>query len=470
MKKYSIEVIAGCFGALAVWARGVFHYKIALAGVGVVCIAFVSVGCALGGSIPMQPAENSGGETAQMQIEPEPEPDEMTGGGEPVAAPDLHPIASSPTFDSASYRVGETIMMHAAVRNDGVVASSDGARVRFYQRVGETRTEVGVPQSLGALTSRETATVTAAFVASAVGSYAYYFVIENVSSEVETTNNTSVEVMRDVLAAPVVPPTPPTPPIPPTPPDLQLSVALLADNTQTARVAARSIFTINSIRIENLGETMAAGTFYRLRYYQGASARRIAAGDMVLSYPSGQSNLVGTLNAAGTAGDTIIITDAQFIVPAVAQSYYVGICVDWVPGEVNHTDNCSIAQEIVVVAPDLALTGFSVAASSAPRGGTISPTVVVQNIGGVQSEATTVIFRLEHLLDPRVGLTGSLSVPVLAPGASVTLTVSSSETITVPSTANITTDYFLRAVVGRITGDPMLENNFLDIDPFEVTN
>ena len=151
------------------------------------------------------------------------------------------------------------------------------------------------------------------------GTYYYGACVDALSDESDTTNNCSPAVTVTVGAAPA--------------PDLVVDTPTVSESAP----AAGARFTL-SATVRNQGAARSNST--TLRYYQSTDST-ITTGDTEVGTDS-----VSRLDAS-ESGDESISLDA----PSIAGTYYYGACVEAVSDETDATNNCSVA-ETVVVAPD----------------------------------------------------------------------------------------------------------------------
>lgn len=131
-----------------------------------------------------------------------------------------------------------------------------------------------------------------------------------------------------------------------------------------------------------------------------------------------------------------------------AGTSWYGLCADPVPFETSTDDNCTAGTPVTVEGPDLALLEPSIDHSQVELGQSVTLTVEVRNLGNQPSPSTSASFRFDG---PEYGGTvGTLSVPALAPGASVVLSM--------PKSADVPGSTELWACIDR-AGDEITDNN-----------
>ena len=118
------------------------------------------------------------------------------------------------------------------------------------------------------------------------------------------------------------------------------------------------------------------------------------------------------------------------------KNYFLLACADGalVVSEMNERNNCKAsATQVTISGPDLVETGVSDPPTTVTLGGTFSVSDTVQNMGTVIAAASTTHYYLSTTTSKSLSsilLTGSRSVPSLAPAT----TSSGNASVTVPST------------------------------------
>src|SRR5437870_445149 len=214
----------------------------------------------------------------------------------------------------------------------------------------------------------------------------------------------------------------------------------LADLTETsvtnppATVLDGSSFSVTD-SVQNIGSAAAAAstTRYYLSTTTSKSGARLLTGSRAVPSLASSATSSGTVTvtvSAGTAGGT----------------YFLLACADYtlVVPETNESNNCKASTaKTTVSGPDLVETAVSDPPTTVTPGGTFSVSDTVQNIGTVTDAASTTRYYLSTTTSKSASsilLTGSRSVPSLAPAA----TSSAIASVTVPSTLPSGT-YFLLA-------------------------
>jgi len=204
----------------------------------------------------------------------------------------------------------------------------------------------------------------------------------------------------------------------------------LPDLTETsvtnppATVLDGSSFSVTDT-VQNIGTvtTAASTTRYYLSTTTSKSGARLLTGSRAVPSLAPSASSSGTVTvtvSAGTAGGTYFLlacADDAFVVP-----------------EINESNNCKAsAAQVTVSGPDLVETAVSDPPTTVTLGGTFSVTDTVQNIGTVTTAASTTRYYLSTTTSKSrssILLTGSRSVPSLAPAA----TSSGNAFVNVPST------------------------------------
>jgi subtilase family serine protease len=177
--------------------------------------------------------------------------------------------------------------------------------------------------------------------------------------------------------------------------------------------------------VRNAGATSAAQS--KTRFYLSLDGVQ-DAGDTLLGGGRSVPGLAPGAQSAGTASVTIPLS-------AAPGTYRLLACADdaRVVAEADEANNCLAAAATVVVGrPDLVETAVTNPPAAARPGTSFSVTGTVRNQGQVTAASSTTRFHLSTDAQKSSGdrqLTGSRSVPSLAPGATITKTV----TVTIPS-------------------------------------
>ena len=287
-------------------------------------------------------------------------------------APDL--VVDPPTVDTSAPTAGASFTLSATVRNQGN-GRSDSTTLRYYQSTDSTitsaDTQVGTDSvfRLNASSSGdESASLTAP---SNPGTYYYGACVDSVSDETETINNCSSAVAVTVGAAPA--------------PDLVVDTPTVDTRAPTAGAS----FTL-SATVRNQGNGRSYST--TLRYYQSTDST-ITTGDTEVGTDS-----VSGLSASRSGDESISLS-----APSDPGTYYLGACVDAVPGETDTTNNCSAGVQVTVgaaPAPDLVVDTPTVSESAPAAGARITLSATVRNQGNGRSDSTTL--RYYESTDPTI--------------------------------------------------------------------
>ena len=129
-----------------------------------------------------------------------------------------------------------------------------------------------------------------------------------------------------------------------------------------------------------------------LRYYQSTDST-ITTGDTEVGTDS-----VSGLSASRSGDESISLS-----APSDPGTYYLGACVDAVPGETDTTNNCSAGVQVTVgaaPAPDLVVDTPTVSESAPAAGARITLSATVRNQGNGRSDSTTL--RYYESTDPTI--------------------------------------------------------------------
>jgi subtilase family serine protease len=189
--------------------------------------------------------------------------------------------------------------------------------------------------------------------------------------------------------------------------------------------------------VQNQGLVAAAAT--TTRYYLSADQHK-GTGDTLLIGSRSTPSLGPGISSTGA---TLSVTIPSTIPLGL---YYLLACADDTAAvkETDELNNCrSSATPVQVTRPDLIVTAMSNSPASAARGSSLKVSETVQNQGLVAAAASTTRYYLSA--DGQKGsgdtlLTGSRSVPSLAPGLGFT---GSTLTVTIPSTIPVGPYYLL---------------------------
>jgi CARDB protein len=185
-----------------------------------------------------------------------------------------------------------------------------------------------------------------------------------------------------------------------------------------------STFSVSDMA-QNIGTVTAAAS--TTRYYLSTTPSKSSAHLLT------GSRAVPSLAQGASSGGTVTVTVKA---GTAGGNYFLLACADGasVVSEMNESNNCKAsAAQVTISGPDLVETGVSDPPTTVTPGGTFSVSDTVQNIGTVTAAASTTLYYLSTTTSKSgssIHLTGSRSVPSLAPA-----TVSSGNaSVTVPST------------------------------------
>ena len=284
------------------------------------------------------------------------------GTAQAVGSPDL--IVRPPSVSSSTLSLGldDEFSLSVEVRNQGDGASGS-TEVHIYRSsdaiISSSRDSRVASVSVGSLSAAATNDVLVSLdVPSSAGTYYYGACVDAVRGESDTRNNCSLAVQVTVGA-----------------PDL------------TARPPSVSSILLDpvlhdefplSVAVHNQGDGASGST--EVDIYRSSDAIISSRDSRVASVS------VGSLSAAAT-NDVLVSLD----VPSSAGTYYYGACVDAVRGESDTRNNCSLAVQVTVGAPDLIVRLLSVGNRS---GGRIPLSVLVRNQGnGTSGPPSLALYR-----------------------------------------------------------------------------
>ncbi|MEQ9260482.1 MAG: CARDB domain-containing protein [Roseovarius sp.] len=222
-----------------------------------------------------------------------------------------------------------------------------------------------------------------------------------------------------------------------------LVVSGFSGSTSTAETGAP--ITLNAV-VANQGNATSSST--TLRYYLSNDAT-ISPLDTQLG-----TDAVAALAAGGSEADNAVVTIGT------AGNYWLGACADSYAGEANTSNNCSVGVAVTItdpLEPDLVISAFSRAPSTAVTGDTITLMATVSNNGNASSSQTVLRFFLssDQSITNADSLLASTSVIALnARGLN-----DDSEDHTVPVTINTAGSYWVGACVDPSSGETDTGNN-----------
>ncbi len=317
-----------------------------------------------------------------------------------VVTPSSDLVVEVPTFSNSSPPAGTSFTLTATVRNQGIEPSSSRTTLRYYRSDDSTITASDTPvgtDSVGTLAASGSSDGSISLTAPTTpGTYYYGACVDTISGESDASNNCSLAVTLNVVAAI---------------PDLVAETPTVSES----RPELGDSFTL-SVTVRNQGNVRSART--TLRYYRSTDST-ITTADTSVGTDSVSRLNVSAISTESTDLDT----------PSTLGTYYYGACVDTVSGESDTSNNCSDAVEVVVVVPsgpDLAVEMPTVSKDTLEPGESFTLSVTVRNTGSAGSGSTTL--RYSTVLGTEVGTSALESLVASAIGtASITLTAPSTE-------------------------------------------
>ena len=317
-----------------------------------------------------------------------------------VVTPSSDLVVEVPTFSNSSPPAGTSFTLTATVRNQGIEPSSSRTTLRYYRSDDSTITASDTPvgtDSVGTLAASGSSDGAISLTAPTTpGTYYYGACVDTISGESDASNNCSLAVTLNVVAAI---------------PDLVAETPTVSES----RPELGDSFTL-SVTVRNQGNVRSART--TLRYYRSTDST-ITTADTSVGTDSVSRLNVSAISTESTDLDT----------PSTLGTYYYGACVDTVSGESDTSNNCSDAVEVVVVVPsgpDLAVEMPTVSKDTLEPGESFTLSVTVRNTGSAGSGSTTL--RYSTVLGTEVGTSALESLVASAIGtASITLTAPSTE-------------------------------------------
>ena len=338
-----------------------------------------------------------------------------------VVTPTSDLVVEVPTFSNSSPPAGTSFTLTATVRNQGIEPSSSSTTLRYYRSDDSTITASDTPvdtDSVGVLaasgSSDESVSLTAP---TTPGTYYYGACVDTISGESDASNNCSLAVTLNVVAAI---------------PDLVAETPTVSES----RPELGDSFTLN-VTVRNQGNVRSART--ALRYYRSDDSTITTADTSV------GSESVSSIDASKSRTQSLDLDT-----PSTLGTYYYGACVVAVSGESNADNNCSAAVEVVVVVPsgpDLVLEMPAVSKDTLEPGESFTLSVTVRNQGSAASGSTTL--RYSTVLDTEVGTS---ALDSLAASASSTASI----TLTAPSREGSS---YYKVCVDPVPGETNTDNN-----------
>ena len=344
--------------------------------------------------------------------------------------PDL--VLTSASVSDNTPTSGESFVFRATVRNRGTLASA-ATTLRYYRsdstladgRGGfrlnlTTATEVG-SDAVGALAPSETSSQMISLTTpSTAGTYYYGACVDSVSGESNTGNNCSSPVQVTVR------------------PDLRVRSSV----SETTLTSGDSFVLTATVR--NGGNIASAAT--TLHFYR-SDDRAISTADMEVG-----TDAVSALAPSETSSKMISLT-----APSTSGTYYYGACVDYVSGESNSRNNCSLAVQVTVraILPDLTVESPSVSNKTPASGDSFEFTATVRNQGLSASTATT----LRYYLSEDTTITSRDTEVGMDAVSALSVDETSSATISLPAPSTEGTYYYGACVDPVSEGEISTENN-----------
>ena len=232
---------------------------------------------------------------------------------EPLAVSDANPAA------------GQEITLSATVENLGTRAAAGPTMVHYYSSGGDSHLDPDDPvvgtdsvQALDAGAHGDSVVRVAAPLVEGV--YFYVACVDQVAGEVYTDNNCAPSDVVRVTGTIA--------------PDL----VVVSPTVSRDRVDPGQYFVL-SVTVRNQSAA-SSGEEPLLRFIQSTDAR--------LSLPEGDTLIGSLLRVEILEGGGESRKEVQVRAPSTPGRYYYGACVDWVYGEVNIDNNCSMAVAVVV--------------------------------------------------------------------------------------------------------------------------
>jgi hypothetical protein len=230
----------------------------------------------------------------------------------------------------------------------------------------------------------------------------------------------------------------------PPPPDLVVS-ALSVSKT---RLSLGESFTIDATVKNQDGPTPDTGET-TLRYLLSDDST-ISTGDTPIGTPNTDTVPLPLARGATSAQST------GASAPTTPGTFFIGACVDAVPGEINTGNNCSSGVQITVEPPDLVVSALSVSKTDLSPGEPFTINATVRNqLGNTPSGTTLRYFRSTDSTISGTGNDteiGTDAVPQLARGG----TSAESIAVSAPTTSGT---FFIGACVDAVGGETNTGNN-----------
>lgn len=220
---------------------------------------------------------------------------------------------------------------------------------------------------------------------------------------------------------------------------------LVVDSPSVSNATPEPGGTFNiSATVRNAGTGASGAT--TLTYYRSTNST-ISSGDVQLA-----TDGVVDLAAGGTSPEVATVT-----APASEGTWWVGACVDSVPGEVISTNNCSAGVQIDVPpagVPDLVVENPAVSDATLTPGQVFTASATVRNTGDGNAGSTSLRYYRSTNSTISSGDTaiGTDAVVALSPGAT------SSESLATSAPASLGT-WWIGACVDQVSGESNTANN-----------
>jgi len=151
------------------------------------------------------------------------------------------------------------------------------------------------------------------------------------------------------------------------------------------------------------------------------------------------------------------IQSVTVIAPTSTGIYWIGACVDFVTGESNPGNNCSVGVQVAVsnsTYPDLIVQSPGVSHSSLTPGQSFTSSVTVRNQGTGLSSSTTLRY---YRSDDSIISTGDMQISTdIVPALPANGTSMQSAIVTAPTS---TGTYWIGACIGVVSGESDIGNN-----------
>jgi len=323
------------------------------------------------------------------------------------AAADL--VVASIATTPAQPAAGQPVAVTVTVKNQGNLAAGPFSADFYKDRAAAPGPGIigDVRCAIAALAAGASTQCTGTVTYTAAGTFSAWAQVDTAQAVAESSEANNVSGPRTMTVAAAAGP----------------DLVVTSVGNPPASAAPGKAFAITDT-VKNQGATTAAQS--TTRFYLSLDAAK-DAGDTLLTGSRAVAALAAGAQSAGTTTVTIPLA-------APAGTYHVLACADdtQVVAEASDANNCRAAAATIVVGrPDLVETAVSNPPTAARPGTSFAVTDTVRNQGTMASSGSTIRYYLsadaQKSPDDRL-LTGSRSVPTLAPGAASTQTV----TVTIP--------------------------------------